>query len=197
MTEIEQFFMAYGVEHDRLRAILPAGFTSLRPVLRINGEIRAGESGYLELNTPVEREGFRGWLNIGFRENVPFERRGDSCVVYRTDLLEISFRKVGISGSCPAEKDNDGCIFLTAPDCFELRPPEAVTANKEFCDCSFEWLFSPDTAKGKSLGKTLPAFPEAVENIYPQVPFTVQNAAMIPCRQVLGAYAVSFIRKFP
>ncbi len=28
--------MAYRVEQDRLRAMLPEGFTSLRPVLRIN-----------------------------------------------------------------------------------------------------------------------------------------------------------------
>ena len=35
--KIEQFVMAYGVEQDRLRAILPEGFASLRPVLRING----------------------------------------------------------------------------------------------------------------------------------------------------------------
>ena len=32
--------MAYGAEHDRIRAILPDGFTSIRPVLRINAEIR-------------------------------------------------------------------------------------------------------------------------------------------------------------
>ena len=35
---IEQFVVAYGVEQDRLRAFLPEGFTSLRPVLRINAE---------------------------------------------------------------------------------------------------------------------------------------------------------------
>lgn len=39
---VEQFVMAYGVEQDRLRALLPAGFASLRPVLRINAEIRDG-----------------------------------------------------------------------------------------------------------------------------------------------------------
>ncbi len=38
--KIEQYVMAYGVEHDRLRAILPDGFISPRPVLRINAEIR-------------------------------------------------------------------------------------------------------------------------------------------------------------
>lgn len=63
--QIEQFVMAYGVEQDRLRAILPEGFTSLRPVLRIHGEIRDGAERYLEFNTAVEKDGVRGWLNIG------------------------------------------------------------------------------------------------------------------------------------
>ena len=51
--QVEQYVMAYEVEQDRLRALLPAGFVSLRPVLRINGEIRRGpeETAYLELNT--------------------------------------------------------------------------------------------------------------------------------------------------
>ena len=57
--------MAYGVEQDRLRAILPDGFTSLRPVLRINAEIRDDTAGYVEFNTAVEADGVRGWLNIG------------------------------------------------------------------------------------------------------------------------------------
>ena len=43
---VEQFVMAYGVEQDRLRAILPEGFSSLRPVLRINAEIRDGKTVY-------------------------------------------------------------------------------------------------------------------------------------------------------
>ena len=36
---VQQFVMAYGVEHDRLRALLFPGYTSLRPVLRINAEL--------------------------------------------------------------------------------------------------------------------------------------------------------------
>lgn len=36
--EIEQYVMAYSVEQDILRAILPNGFASLRSVLRINAE---------------------------------------------------------------------------------------------------------------------------------------------------------------
>ena len=37
---VEQFVMAYHVEQDRLRAMLPRGFESLRPVLRFNAELR-------------------------------------------------------------------------------------------------------------------------------------------------------------
>ena len=51
--KVEQFVMAYEAEQDRLRALLPEGFASLRPVLRLNGEIRNGDTAYLELNTPV------------------------------------------------------------------------------------------------------------------------------------------------
>ena len=66
---VEQFVMAYRIEQDRIRAMLPEGFTSLRPVLRINAEIRTqaeepSEVIYLEFNTPVEATGRRGWLNI-------------------------------------------------------------------------------------------------------------------------------------
>ena len=55
--KVEQYVMAYGVEQDRIRAILPDGFTSLRPVLRINAEIRDDREGYVEFNVPVERDG--------------------------------------------------------------------------------------------------------------------------------------------
>ena len=48
--EVEQFVMAYGVEQDKLRAILPEGFVSLRPVLRINAEVRDNSVGYVEFN---------------------------------------------------------------------------------------------------------------------------------------------------
>ena len=92
--QIEQFVMAYSVEQDRLRALLPEGFLSFRPVLRINAEIRGGQTGYLELNTAVERDGLRGWLNIGFWENVPFEREGKT-VLFHPDFLELRFTPSG------------------------------------------------------------------------------------------------------
>ena len=60
----EQFVMAYGVEQDRLRAILLEGFTSLRPVLRINGEIRDGAGSYLS-STPLWKGRASGMADIG------------------------------------------------------------------------------------------------------------------------------------
>ena len=149
--KVEQYVMAYGVEQDRIRAILPDGFTSLRPVLRINAEIRDDREGYVEFNVPVERDGNRGWLNISHWDDVPFFREGKK-VVFKTEFLEISFTGVGIEGSCPAGND----------------------------------------AHGVSSGKTLPAYPTDVKNVYPKEAFTAENAAKIPCKQVLGTYGGVF-----
>lgn len=189
--QIEQFVMAYGVEQDRLRAILPDDFESLRPVLRINAEIRDGRIGYVEFNTAVKAQGKRGWLNIGKWENVLFTRDGEQ-VIFELPFLQISFVGVGIAGSCPAEKDNDGCFFFG--ENITLREPELILANKEFCDCEFSWRFHENDAHGVSIGKTLPAIPTEIIKVYPKQPFTVQNAATIPCQQVLGTYKVSFER---
>ncbi len=189
--KIEQFVMAYGVEQDRLRAILPDGFVSLRPVLRINAEIMDNQKVYLEFNTAVEKDGNKGWLNIGYWNNVAFQKI-NKTTIFKTDNLEISFTRVGVTGSCPAEKDNAGCYFLPTND---LRLPETIDSNKEFCDCEFKWNFNGNGAFGKSIGKTLPAIPTEVKNVYPKIEFTVENAAIIPCSQVLGTYVVEFERK--
>lgn len=57
---VEQFVMAYGVEQDRVRALLTDGFISLRPALRINAEIRDEKTLYVELNAAAEHDGKRG-----------------------------------------------------------------------------------------------------------------------------------------
>ena len=186
--KVEQFVMAYGVEQDRLRAILPEGFVSLRPVLRINAEVRDNSVGYVEFNTAVEKDGNKGWLNIGYWNDVPFEKNGTETI-FRNDFLEISFKDVGIAGSCPAEKDNAGCYFGN-----ELRKAEVITVNKVFCDCKFAWCFSKNDAHGVSIGKTLPAIPTEIVNVYQREEFTAENAAKIPCEQVLGTYVVVFER---
>lgn len=183
--------MAYGVDHDRLRAILPEGFTSLRPVLRINAEVRDDQTGYVEFNTAVEKDGNKGWLNIGYWDEVSFQK-GGKTTTFETDFLKISFTGVGIEGGCPAEKDNAGCYFLGASP--KLKKPETISSKKEFCDCEFAWHFHENDAHGVSIGKTLPAIPEEVKNTYPKQDFTVENAAAIPCTQVLGTYTVIFER---
>ena len=189
--KIEQFVMAYGVEQDRLRAMLPEGFASLRPVLRINAEIRDGRTGYVEFNTAVQKDGMRGWLNIACWEDVPFTREGKT-VRFHTDFLDLRFTGVGIEGGCPAEKDNAGCFFLHPA--LSLRKPESITARKEFCDCEFRWTFAPEGAHGVSLGKTLPAVPTDPQTVYPKTACTAEAAAKIPCTQVLGTYTVTFDR---
>ena len=137
---VEQFVMAYGAEQDRLRALLPEGFASLRPVLRINAEVRDGKTGALEFNTAAEKADNRGWVNIGRWDDVPFTKDGKKTTFTLLELT-ISFTGVGIEGDCPAEKDNVGCYYLK-DGTFTLVPAEKITANKEFCDCEFAWHFS-------------------------------------------------------
>ena len=193
--KVEQYVMAYGAEQDRLRAMLPEGFSSLRPVLRINAEIRqyedGQEDGYVEFNTAAEKDGNKGWLNITYWDGINFTKEG-SKTTFSSDFLEISFTGVGIEGSCPAEKDCAGCYFIKETP--ELQPPEVITARKEFCDCSFRWKFADADAHGESVGDTFPAYPESIETVYPKEALTAQNAAAIPCRKVLGSYKVSFER---
>ena len=74
-----------------------------------------------------------------------------------------------------------------------LVPAEKIDRNKEFCDCEFAWHFAGG-AHGVSLGKTLPAIPEEETAHYEKAAFTVENAAIIPCTQVLGVYRVAFER---
>ncbi|MBQ8734014.1 MAG: hypothetical protein IJY76_05945 [Anaerotignum sp.] len=114
--KVDQYVMAYRVEQDRLRAMLPDGFTSLRPVLRINAELRTGEKEtlYLEYNTPVEGFGKRGWLNIARWESPTTEisyTKHEKSTTFHLPFLEITYTGVGLVGGCPAEKDNDGCFY--------------------------------------------------------------------------------------
>ncbi|MCI6836285.1 MAG: hypothetical protein MR861_00275 [Clostridiales bacterium] len=181
--QIEQFIMAYEAEQDRLRALLPEGFVSLRPGLRINAEIRNGNQGYVEFNTPVERDGVRGWLNIGFWKGVPFAKQG-STTVFRTDFLKMQFTGTGIEGGCPAERITPAAFFWETP--FGCKRPRSFS-RKEFCDCRFAWKYAEKDAHGASI-----AYPAEVIHVYEKEALTPENAARIPCRQVLGAYRVLF-----
>lgn len=98
-----------GIEQDRLRAILPKDFESLRPVLRINTEIRQvndTEIIYIEFNTPVAYFEKRGWLNIAYWESletdITYTKNGESISIL-SPFLEITYTKVDVAGGCPAE----------------------------------------------------------------------------------------------
>ena len=188
--------MAYQVEHDRIRAILPDGYESLRPVFRINVEIRKDEKEivYLEFNTPVEKYGKRGWLNISNWNSVDTDlsyERNEKSVTFATSFLEITFTEVGIVGGCPAEKDNEGCFFIGNETIFV--PAEKIDANKEFCDCEFAWKFAKGNAYGKSIGKSVAVSPTEAKHIYEKQDFSAEIAANIKCELVAGCYKVNFI----
>ena len=206
-VDVEQFVMAYGIEQDRIRAMLPDGYTSLRPVLRINAEIRNGKMLYLEFNTPVEADGRRGWLNIdnwkSTNDDVSFEKviTGDEgtgsgrreTVHITSPFLKLSYTGTGIQGGCPAENDNEGCYYIGND--LEFRPAEKIEEPREFVDCEFEWTFNPGDAHGRSEGKTIPAYNTPEKTPYAKIELIAENAAAIPCQQVLGAYIVKFIRE--
>lgn len=197
--KVQQFVMAYKAEQDRLRAMLPEGFTSLRPVLRINAEIRGqgnDETIYIELNTPVEAFGKRGWLNIANWQSPETKlsyTRNNSAVTFKCSFLEIKYTGVGIEGGCPAEKDNDGCFFISND--VNFVPSEQIGSNKEFCDCEFQWKFADGNAHGISIGgRSIPAIPTEQQKHYDKQELSAQSAAEIECEQVLGAYNVKFER---
>ena len=199
MMQVTQFVMAYRVEQDRIRAMLPEGFESLRPVLRINGERRTHdgrETLYLEFNTPVAALGKRGWLNIARWDSgstaLTFTRH-ENTHTFRASFLEISFTASGVTGGCPAEGDNQGCFYPGATLAFV--PAERIDSHKEYCTCAFAWHFDPNSTGGVSVGSdSIPAIPTQPEKQYPKQELTAQNAAAIPCRQVLGSYMVTFDR---
>lgn len=65
-------------------------------MLRANAELRQGHPAYVELNTAVERDGVRGWLNIA-RWNGALACADGKTVTFTTPLLEIAFTGVGIA----------------------------------------------------------------------------------------------------
>lgn len=155
---VEQFVMAYKVEHDRIRAILPDEYVSLRPVMRINTEIRQSENNellYLELNTPVEAEGRRGWLNIGHWDSndsdISFSRNG-STVTVGSSFIKLTYTGTEISGGCPAEKDNDGCFYICKDETVFV-PAREIKEKKEFVTVNLHGCFRKMMPKGEASGK--------------------------------------------
>lgn len=211
----EQYVMAYKAEQDRLRALLPQEFKSLRLVLRINAEIRYDEDNskkirelYLEFNTPVAAYGKRGWLNIANWSSNDTEIRAfqiDNTTIFNTPFLEISYEGTGISGGCPAEKDNEGCFFIrpnsnafsqqTSKPQNVFIPAEKINGRREFCNCRFAWHFNKGDACGMSTeSRSVPAFYSEQIKEYKKEALTAANAAKLPCLQLLGSYNIIFYR---
>lgn len=210
-TEIQQFVMAYQVEQDRLRAMMPDGYESLRPVVRINVEIRSTSEAeadcrqeepqskqtvYIEVNTPVAASGKRGWLNIHNWESPDTEITctvNENATTFECSFLKITYTAVGVEGGCPAERDNDGCFFYKKG--MKFIPAERIDSNREFCDCEFRWKFDIKSTGGISVGgKSIPAAHTAQQKHYDRQELSARNTAAIPCQQILGAYTVKFQR---
>lgn len=142
--------MAYGIERDRVRVLLPEGFESLQPVLRINAEIRDEQTVYLEFNTPVEAQGIRSWLNIAHwdsrMDDISFVRQ-DKMVHIKTPF-SLAYQGTGIEGGCPAEKDNDGCFFWSNALIFVLVNPLWPTKNS--ATAPFLCIFTTVTPMAKA-----------------------------------------------
>ena len=87
---VQQFVMAYGVEQDRLRALLPEGLTSLRPVLRL-------------LSAPL------GCLTLGLSGTVI-----DVALIYLSARLFPAFQVPSLLYAClTALLINGVCAFAT------------------------------------------------------------------------------------
>ena len=164
--KIRQYVMAYRADHDKIRRLLPAGFESLRPVIRINVECYDGDDdwGYVELNTPVAAREKRGWLNI-------------ASWLQKPDYMHLEFTPVGITGGCPHEDDNDGCFYwdFNAGD-YGFIDAEVIDENKEYCDCSLSW--------------ELPPAREFIDDDE-----RIRSFIKLPVEEILGAYVVDFDRK--
>lgn len=90
MSSVRQFVMAYSADHDEIKALLPEGYESLRPVLRINIEQVDGHFNRVEFNTPIEHESIRGWLNLITWENEEIIPDKDHQGEYFSERAKIS-----------------------------------------------------------------------------------------------------------
>lgn len=180
MSYVEQYVMAYRGNHDEIKELVPEGFSSLRPVLRINAEIIKDKEEYIyiEFNTPVEGQGKRGWMNIttwdSRSDNISVVKNGKRTTFYiknpEKEILCLTHIGVGIEGGCPHESDNDGIFFKNIDGNFIFKPSESISENKEYCDCEFRW------------------------NICDNIDAFTKQAMAIDSEEVLGAYVVDFTR---
>lgn len=191
MVKVEQYVMAYRADHDAIKKLLPEGFESLRPVLRVNAEIVIDEE-YgdefvnVEFNTPVEAAGMRGWLNLitwesGFAEIhcVKGPQTTSFTLCYPDgNFLDVDFTRTGKEGGCPHEEDNEGTFYIDEIlDETSFMEVEEIDSPKEYCEAAIEWN-TPEYE-----------FFDAKDDM-------VRYAMDIPVEEILGAYVVEFEREF-
>lgn len=170
--KVKQYVMAYSADHEKIKKLMPAGFESLRSVLRINVECYDGfeeeeDWGYVELNTPVTARGKKGWLNI-------------AAWLEKPDYMHLEFAPANAAdrpAGCPHEDENEGCFYwdYEVGD-YGFLEAEEIEGNKEHCQCSLSWDLPPANA-----------FYDDDERI--------RQFIKLPVEKILGAYTVEFERE--
>lgn len=166
--KVRQYVMAYRADHEKIKELLPEGFESLRPVLRINAEAFDGDDewGYVELNTPVEGRCKRGWLNI-------------AAWLQKPEYMHLEFTPEGTKGGCPYESDSQGCFYWDyETGDYGFLEEESISGNKEYCSCTLAWDLPPANA-----------FYDDDERI--------RRFLRLSVEEILGAYTVEFDRQVP
>lgn len=164
--KIKQYVMAYRADENEIKRLLPPGFESLRPVLRINVECFDGDDdwGYVEFNTPVAADGRRGWLNI-------------ASWLEKPKYMHLEFIPTGKAGGCPHEADNDGCFYWDYTNgSYGFLEAEVIDSNKEYADCSLSWELPP-------------------ANEFIDDDERIRSFIKLPVQEILGAYVVEFDRE--
>ena len=217
LCHVEQYVTAYRVKPEQLAALLPEGYQSLRPVLRLNVELMRGVAWLagrsvqrIELNTPVEYRGKRGWLNlVTWEDNVDSVLAGrdvygisklyadiaavktgpDLRVTAEQDgfrFLEISFHRVGVEGGCHKEADNEGTFYP------RYLPNPANREQADVNDTSFTTVESIEGNKEYcdcDFTWQTPDFQSMPAGFR-----MMQAICGVEKQEVLGAYAVAFDR---
>lgn len=218
LSKVEQYVMAYRVDQEQVRNLLPEGFRSLRPVLRINVELLhdvawlGGKSfNRIEFNTPVECCGKKGWFNL-----ITWEDDPDSIICGR-DLLGIPklFAQITVEKTAKetkiAAKSRD---FTFLEMVFEKSGKEGGCPKEDDNEGTFHLRYVPKIGSKTSKAELLQTAFTPVEIIdqgkeycnctfqwhspdFQDMPFgykALQQIQSIENKMVLGAYVVYFDR---
>lgn len=217
LAQVEQYVTAYRVEQEALLGLLPPGYRSLRPVLRLNVELLtqvqwlAGRAVHrVELVTPVEYRGKKGWLNLVTWEDdvdsvlagrdiygipkcfaqMEIRREGEELTLTARDhgfpFLTIAFHRAGVQGGCPKEADNEGTFY-------PRWLPNVEDRGK--ADVDYTSFIGVETIEeGKEYCDCRFTWRQPTFQEMPAQYAMVEAICAVPCQEILGAYAVSFPR---